>query len=73
MLRQLPPYAIDTLLDIFNAYTSLDTIPKAWKHGLIYHISKKQKFEDELNQTHPITLIKHIRKIFTKILTNWLN
>ena len=73
MLKQLPPYAIDTLLDIFNACTSLGTIPKAWKHSLIYPISKKQKFEGELNQIHPITLIEHIQKIFRKILTNRLN
>src|SRR5205085_7058435 len=43
-----------------------------WKQSNIFPISKKPRFNGELNQTRPISLIEHSRKIFTKIITNCL-
>ena len=40
---------------------------------MIYSIPKHNTFNGDLNQTRPISLIEHTRKLFTKILTNRLN
>jgi len=41
--------------------------------GVVYPIPKKKEFEGDLMQTRPITLIEHMKKIFTKTLTKRLN
>ena len=73
MLKHLDKYTTEKLLDIFNACMILEKIPKMWKQSTIYPISKKQKFSGQLNETRPISLIEHTRKIFTKLLTKRLN
>ena len=69
MLKHLDNKSTSMLLKILNACIILETIPKTWKQSAVYPISKKPKFNGQLNQTRPITLIEHARKIFTKILT----
>ena len=73
MLKHLDEQTLNYLLDIFNACLKLEDIPGAWKHNLIYPISKKPIFTGQLNHTRPISLIEHTRKIFTKIITNRLS
>ena len=41
--------------------------------AIFFSISKKFTFEENLNNTHPISLIEHIKKLYSKILTNHLN
>jgi hypothetical protein len=73
MLKHLGSTGLTQLCTILNACLILNTIPKTWKHSNIYPISKKPKFTGQLNNTRPITLIEHTRKILTKIITNRLN
>src|SRR5260364_480485 len=47
--------------------------PKQWKKRRIFPIPKNNTFDSNLNLTHPISLIEHTRKLYTKILTNRLN
>jgi hypothetical protein len=70
MLKHLNESSLRILLNIFNACLKLQQIPKAWKQANIFPISKKPKFTGQLQQTRPISLIEHTRKIFTKIITN---
>ena len=69
MLKHLDNKSTLLLLNILNAYIILELISKTWKQSAVYPISKKPKFNRQLNQTRPITLIEYARKIFTKILT----
>ena len=48
-------------------------IPKQWKDSHIFPISKKLLFDKDLSNTRPISLIKHVKKLYIKILTNRLN
>ena len=73
MLKKLPFTAISTLTKILNACILLQTVSSAWHKGLIWPIPKKGYYPGGLSKTCPITLIEHIQKIFTKILTAWLN
>ena len=41
--------------------------------GRIYPIPKKNTFNSDLNLTRPISLVEHIHKLYTKVLTNRLN
>ncbi|RIB10956.1 hypothetical protein C2G38_2204734 [Gigaspora rosea] len=68
MLKHIGTKAKKIIIDIFNACLRLKTIPKAWKRSAIYPISKKHIFNGDLNQTRPITLIEHMRKLFTKAI-----
>src|SRR5260364_359612 len=47
--------------------------PKQWKKRRIFPIPKNNTFDGNLNLTHPISLIEHTRKIYTKIITSRLN
>src|SRR6185295_12894982 len=73
MLKHTHPHIIKLLTILFNSCLNSTDIPTAWKQSKIYPISKKPFFTDQLNHTRPITLLEHIRKIFTKIITNWLS
>ena len=73
MLKKLPFTAITTLTKIFNACLTLQTVPSTWHRSLIWPIAKSGYHPGDLSKTRPITLIEHIRKIFTKILTTRLN
>ena len=43
------------------------------KDSHIFPIPKKPTFDDNLNNTRLISLIEHIKKLYTKILTTRLN
>jgi ribonuclease HI len=59
--------------ELLNQCLIRQQIPKQWKNGHIFPISKKLVFDGDLSSTRPISLIEHIKKLYTKILTNRLN
>jgi hypothetical protein len=73
MLKHIGPNAQSAITTLFNKCLSTGHIPKQWKDGRIFPISKKQTFDGNLYNTRPISLIEHIKKVYTKILTNRLN
>jgi len=73
MLQHIPKSALDKLLDMFNACLRLERTPSPWLKSNIWPIPKKTRYNFELCNTRPITLIDHSRKIFTKLLTNRLS
>ena len=73
MLKHIGPNALLAITTLFNKCLSTGHIPKQWKDGRIFPISKKQTFDSNLHNTQPISLIEHIKKVYTKILTNRLN
>jgi ribonuclease HI/endonuclease/exonuclease/phosphatase family metal-dependent hydrolase len=73
MLKHIGHQALLTITSLFNRCLNSSRIPKQWKDGRIFPISKKSTFDGNLNNTRPISLIEHIKKIYTKILTNRLN
>ena len=73
MIKKLPLEAKKIFLEICNFCLAKETVPIAWRQGVVYPIPKKKDFEGDLTQTRPITLIEHSRKIFTKMLTKRLN
>src|SRR5205823_5109190 len=54
-------------------YLTTQTISKQWKDSHIFSILKKSTFDINLNNTRPISLIEHIKKLYTKILTTRFN
>ena len=73
MLKHCGTKTILAITALLNRCISLQQIPKQWKDSRIFPISKKAKFDGNLNNTRPISLIGHIKKLYTKILTNRLN
>src|SRR5260363_190334 len=73
MLKHCGIQTITAITALLNRCITLQQIPKQWKDGRIFPISKKSKFDGNLNNTRPISLIEHIKKLYTKILTNRLN
>jgi hypothetical protein len=73
MLKHAGPNFIQAITSLFNRCLSTQTIPKQWKEGYIFPISKKPIFDGNLNNTRPISLVEHIKKLYTKLLTNRLN
>ena len=43
------------------------------ERGRIFPISKKPIFDSNLTNTRPISLLEHIKKLYTKLITNRLN
>ena len=64
---------LSALTALFNRCLTTQSIPKQWKCSRIYPISKKSEFDGNLNNTRPISLIEHTKKLYTKILTNQLS
>ena len=64
---------LSALTALFNRCLNTQSIPKQWKCSRIYPISKKSEFDGNLNNTRPISLIEHTKKLYTKILTNRLS
>jgi len=73
MLKQAGPAFLQTITAFFNQCIQTNHIPKQWKEGRIFPISKKPIFDGNLSNTRPISLVEHIKKLYTKLLTNHLN
>src|SRR6185437_7393071 len=73
MLKHAGPQTISAITALLNRCLVSGSIPKQWKNGRIFPISKKSTFDGHLHNTRPISLIEHIKKLYTKILTNRLN
>ena len=73
MLKQAGPAFLQTITAFFNRCIQTNHIPKQWKEGRIFPISKKPIFDGNLSNTRPISLVEHIKKLYTKLLTNRLN
>ena len=73
MLKHAGNNFLQAITNLLNRCLELQQIPKQWKEGIIFPISKKPTFDGNLNNTRPISLIEHIKKLYTKILTNHLN
>jgi len=64
---------LQLITELLNQCLIRQQIPKQWKDGRIFPISKKPSFDGNLSNTRPISLIEHVKKLYTKILTNRLN
>ena len=64
---------IQAITALLNHCLITQTIPKQWKDSHIFPIPKKPTFDGDLNNTRPISLIEHIKKLYTKILTTRLS
>ena len=73
LIQHIPAPSLDILLQLFNACLRLEQVPKQWLAANIWAIPKKERYDNNLNNTRPITLIDHSRKLFTKLLTNRLS
>jgi len=70
MLKHAGTTCIKAITALFNRCLVSGQTPKQWKHSRIYPIPKRNTFDGDLNLTRPISLIEHIRKVYTKIITN---
>ena len=73
MLKHTGDVFLQTITILLNRCLTSQLIPKQWKEGYIFPISKKPVFDGNLHNTRPISLIEHIKKLYTKILTNRLS
>ena len=73
MLKHSGPQMFQAITHLFNKCLQINNIPKQQKNSRIYPISKKSYFDGNLNNTRPISLIEHTKKLYTKILTNRLS
>src|SRR5260364_132735 len=64
---------LQAITALFNRCLTQQSIPKQWKEERIFSISKKPIFDGDLSNTRPISLLEHIKKLYTKLLTNCLN
>ena len=71
--KKLGPLALQHITILFNEILKFETTPLKWNEGSIYPIPKQKAWENNLNNTHPITLLDTCRKIFTKCITNKLS
>ena len=73
MLKHTGSSCILAITSLLNRCLQTQSIPKQWKEGYIFPISKKPIFNGNLSNTRPISLVEHIKKLYTKLLTNRLN
>ena len=73
MIKHSGLNTIQAITALLNHCLITQTIPKQWKDSHIFPIPKKPTFDSDLNNTRPISLIEHIKKLYTKILTTRLN
>ena len=73
MLKHAGDVFLQTITILLNRCLTSQLIPKQWKEGYIFPISKKPVFDGNLHNTRPISLIEHIKKLYTKIHTNHLS
>ena len=70
------PSLMPALLHLFNHCWSTQTVPKAWKVGVIHLLGKKKAEEDPSQPSHfrPIALTSCVGKVFTSLLKQrWLS
>src|SRR5437764_202886 len=65
MLKHAGNNFLQAITNLLNRCLELQQIPKQWKEGIIFPISKKPTFDRNLNNTRPISLIEHIKKLYT--------
>jgi hypothetical protein len=73
MLKHAGTTFLNTITALFNRCLTSGQIPNQWKEGRIFPISKKSIFDGNLTNTRPISLLEHVKKLYTKLLTNRLN
>src|SRR5437868_14972764 len=73
MLKHAGDLFLQTVTTLLNRCLTSQMILKQWKICHIFPISKKPVFDSNLHNTRPISLIEHIKKLYTKILTNCLS
>jgi hypothetical protein len=73
MIKHSGLTCLQALTVLFNLCLTQGQIPKQWKNSRIFPIPKRNTFDGNLNLTRPISLVEHIRKIYTKIITNRLS
>ena len=73
MLKHAGLPFLQAITSLFNRCITSNKIPKQWKEGRIFPISKKPIFDGNLTNTRPISLLEHTKKLYTKLLTNRLN
>ena len=61
---------LQLITELLNQCLIRQQIPKQWKDSRIFPISKKLSFDGDLSNTRLISLIEHVKKLYTKILTN---
>jgi len=57
---------------LIRAVLSLNNVLTQWKKAYIYPIFKPKKWQYQLNNTWPITLLDTVRKTIVKLMTNHL-
>lgn len=60
--------ALKHLRVLFNKFLSEDVVPEAWKNALVMLLHKKGD-TTKLTNYRPISLLSHIYKLFTKVIT----
>lgn len=66
MIKQLPPKARKTLLNLYNHIWTTHKFPTTWKLGYIIPILKPQKSKTDANNYRPICLTNTQCKTFEK-------
>ena len=69
------PALLPALVDLYNACWESQTVPLAWKHGVIRLIPKQSATDNPAESGHfrPIALTSCVGKVFTSILKDrWL-
>ena len=73
MLKHAGLPFLQAITALFSRCILTNSISKQWKEGRIFPISKTPIFDGSLTNTRPISLLEHIKKLYTKLLTNHLN
>ncbi|GBC19596.1 hypothetical protein RIR_jg41862.t1 [Rhizophagus irregularis DAOM 181602=DAOM 197198] len=72
MIKHLSGEALDFSLLLANNCLSCGDIPADWREAVVYPIPKPHKFDAQLKNTRPITLLETVRKCVVKVITNRL-
>ncbi|GET56023.1 RNA-directed DNA polymerase from mobile element jockey-like [Rhizophagus irregularis DAOM 181602=DAOM 197198] len=73
MLKHLTGEAFNLSLVLANACLIHGDIPADWREALVYPIPKPHKFDAQLKNTRPITLLETVRKCVVKVVTTRLS
>jgi ribonuclease HI len=72
ILKQLPPLAIQNLLDFYNTVWQTGSFPTAWSHSVIIPILKPGKDPTEPISYRPISLTSTLCKLMERLVTDRL-